>query len=52
MSSTPSVIKMPLNKYIKNGFMLFVHQFEYLMLNYCNIEVYLKTLMLGAINCN
>ncbi len=30
--------------------MLFVHQFEYLMLNYCNIEVYLKTWMLGAIN--
>ncbi len=31
-------------------FMLFAHSFLNLMWNYCNIKVYLKTLMLGGIN--
>ncbi len=30
--------------------MLFVHSFDDLMWTYCNIKVYLKTLMLGGIN--
>ncbi len=43
--------KVPLKKYKKyTVFMLFVHcTFEDWMWNYCNIKVYVKTLMLGGI---
>ncbi len=43
---------MPLKKYKKyTVFMLFVHcTFVDWMWNYCNIKVYLKTVMLGGIN--
>ncbi len=41
--------KMPLKKYYK--YTVFVDwTFEDWMWNYCNIKVYLKTLMLGGIN--
>ncbi len=41
---------LTLTKYKKyTVFILFVHSFEDWMWNYCDIKVYLKTLMLGGI---